>query len=159
LPPGTPAPGDPDPCDHDWDKTDPGKSPADAAKSNQDRVDANADKPTMDDAMRGLKFENKAVADNTPKMNIQSVGAIYKCKKCGQEQEVDIVGDKRVAESKSRTAKGVKGKSKQARRIRDIQHKKFDPKQNPLSKLDGSMADNAESAKKYLERGFDVEVL
>lgn len=159
LPPGTPAPGDADPCDHEWEQTNPGKTPADAAKANDDQIADNAGKPSMDDKMRGLAFENKAVADNQPKMDIQSVGAVYKCKKCGQEQEVDVVGKKQVAEAKSRTYKGVKGKSKQARRVRDIQHKMFDPTQNPLAKLDGSMADHADSTKKYLERGFNVEVL
>ena len=159
LAPGAAAAGDPDPCDHDWKEKDPGKTPEKAAADNEALVAKNAGKPSMAETVRGYSFENKGVEANMKKMNIKAVGRIYQCAKCGQEQEVDIAGENRVAESKSRKFKGVKNSSKQARRVRDIQQKVFDKSQNPLSKLDGSLPDNAESQAKYLERGFDVEIV
>lgn len=159
IPPGVEAPGESEPCDHEWEVKDSGKTPEEAKKDNESIVAANANKPSMKDDMRGYSFENKAVEANMEFLDIQAVGRVYRCKKCGQEQEVDIVGTERVAESKSRTFKGVKGKSKQARRVRDIQRKMFKPSLNPLSKLDGSLSDAAQSQGKYLERGFDVELV
>ncbi|WP_342373772.1 DUF4150 domain-containing protein [Myxococcus stipitatus] len=159
LAPDLPADGDESACDHEWEVADPGKTPEQAAAENNARIDANKGKPSMKEAMRGPEFENKAVQANMEFMKIQTVGQGYKCKKCGQYQEVDIVGQSRVAEAKSRKFKGVKNASKQSRRVRDIQQKLFDKSQNPLAKLDGSIPDNPDSAKKYLERGFDVEIV
>ncbi len=159
LAPGVPAQGDPDPCDHQWKEKEPGKSPSQAAADNNTLVAKNAGKSSMNETMRGYSFENKGVDANMKKMNIQSVGKVFECARCQQTQEVDIAGDNRVAECKSRKFKGVKSASKQARRIRDIQHKVFDKTQNPLSKLDSSLPDHAASQAKYLERGFDVEVV
>lgn len=161
LPPGTPALGEAEPCNHVWKILDskPGKTPDDAAKANNDLVARNQNKSSMDGTMRGYVFENKAVDANMAFLNIQAVGREYICELCSQMQDVDIVGDKRVAEAKSRNFAGVKKKSKQARRLRDIQQKLFDRNQKPLAKLDGSLPDHEESAGKYLERGFDVEII
>lgn len=158
LPPTVPAPGELDRCDHVWVLEKPGKTPAEAAAANNATIAAKQSKPTMASNLRGLAFENKAVADNMEEMKIKSVSQIYRCVAgCKAEQEVDIAGEDQVAESKSRNFKGVKRKGDQSRKVRDIQHKVFSPAKNPRAKLDGSLPDADASAAKYLARGFDVE--
>ncbi|WNZ61371.1 DUF4150 domain-containing protein [Myxococcus sp. MxC21-1] len=161
LLPEAPASGEMDPCNHVWKvlESKPGKTPSEAASDNDALVQRNQGKPSMANTMRGYSFENKAVEANMTFMSIQTVGREYICELCKQKQDVDIVGDKRIAEAKSRNFEGVKKKSRQARRIRDIQQKLFDKNQNPLAKLDGGLEDHEKSAGKYLERGFDVEIV
>lgn len=156
---GAARPGDtPESCpkggDHEWAEV-PGKSIDEVKQKNAD----NAAKAKDPDQARGYAFENIAIDKNMVGMDIQRAGADFKCGKCGQNQDVDIVGKDQVAEAKSRKFKGVKNKSKQARRIRDIQQKLFNKDKNPLAKVDSTKPDVSKSVDKYLERGFDVEVL
>jgi hypothetical protein len=159
LAPGAPRPDDPpEVCpmggDHDWHEED-SKT---VEKGKQDNA-ALATGVKNPDAARGYAFENKAIDANMAEMDIKRVGAMFKCRKCQQDQEVDIVGKDQIAEAKSRKFNQVKKKGKQARRLRDIQQKRFDKGKNPRSKLDGSLSDVTDSTNKYLERGFDVEVV
>lgn len=159
ITPGAPRPGDrPEVCpkggDHDWKETS-SKTPEEGRKENEALAGSVKDKS----AARGYAFEPKAVDANMKKMDIQKVGAMYKCQKCGQDQEVDVVGKDQIAEAKSRNAKQVKKKGAQARRLRDIQQKLFSKDKNPRAKLDESLDDVNDSRDKYLERGFDVETV
>jgi hypothetical protein len=158
LPPDVAAPGEPMECDHIWEEIS-SKTPEEAKKKNEADVAAMSGSPSMAGQMRGSAFENKAIDTNMEEMKIKKCSVQYKCSKCGQEQEVDIVGEDQVAEAKSRNFKQVKKRSDQARRIRDIQHKMINPGKNSRAKLDGAMSDSAQSTSKYLDRGFDVEVV
>lgn len=159
LAPGVASETTPDPCDHVWVIKDPGQSPEEGKKANQALSDKLAKSPSKSELQRGYDFENKAIDENMQKLDIQAIGRIYECDNCHIEQEVDIVGKNRVAESKSRNFNGVKKKGKQSHRVRDIQQKLFDKGQNPLAKIDGNLADHAQSTDKYLGRGFNVEVV
>ena len=156
--PGDARPGDtPDACDHDWEEVE-SKTPEEQKQANENLA-GRLTKAKQAGSKRGYEFENTAIDANMEEMDIQKCGVEYKCKKCGQTQEVDIVGKDQIAEAKSRSAKKVKSKGAQARRIRDIQQKKFNVDKNPRAKLDGTMTDAAESGEKYLERGFEVETV
>lgn len=156
--PGDARPGDtPDACDHDWEEID-SKTPEEQKQANEDLA-GRLTKAKQAGSKRGYEFENTAIDANMEEMDIQKCGVEYKCKKCGQAQEVDIVGKDQIAEAKSRSAKKVKSKGGQARRIRDIQQKKFNIEKNPRAKLDGTLTDATESGEKYLERGFEVETV
>jgi len=157
--PGAPRPDDdPEECEkgggHEWKEED-SKTIDEGKKDNEALAAGTKNK----DAARGYAFENDAIDANKDKMDIQKVGAMYRCQKCGQEQEVDIVGKDQIGEAKSRNATQVKKKGKQARRLRDIQQKCFSSDKNPRAKLDGSLSDVEDSKQKYQERGFDGEVV
>lgn len=158
LSPTTPAPGESMPCDHTWEEIS-SKTPEEAKAKNSADISAMSASPSMAGQSRGYAFENKAIDTNMKEMKIKKCSVMYKCSLCGQDQEVDIVGEDQVAESKSRNFKQVSKRSQQARRIRDIQHKLISPAKNPRAKLDGSMSDATQSTEKYLGRGFDVEVV
>ena len=143
-------------CDpHAWEKVSQ-ESPADTKAKNDNARAATK----QQDAKRGYEFENKAIDANMDKMNIQATSVVYKCRKCGEEQEVDIVGDSQLGEAKSRSAKQVKKKgSKQARNYRSIQEQKFGSGTKPRAKLDGGRGDHGETRAEFERRGFQVEIV
>ena len=145
--------------DHVWKEAVSGDS-ADAQVAKLDHKIADLQgKPSRVAQMRGDQFEKKAVLDNKDKLPIDKCGKEYVCTVCGQTQEVDIVGGDRVAEAKSRNAKGVKNKGAQCRRLKGIQRQLFDPEKKPLAKIDGGLSDVGDSKAIYERRGFEVEVV
>jgi len=152
-----------EPCknegDHDWEEVDSGVSPDDQVNKLESDISHLEGKPSRTSQKRGYEFEKKAVIDNKEKLPIDKCSKEYKCKKCKKTQEVDIVGDNRVAEAKSRKTKGVKNKSSQCKRLKSIQSQHFDPGKKPLAKIDGDLEDVHESKKIYERRGFEVEIV
>ncbi len=159
LAPGEARPGDPpEVCpeggDHDWQEE---KSKSiEEGKQDNEQLASSVKDPGI---ARGYAFENKAIDSNMKLMDIQRVGALFRCAKCKQEQEVDIVGKDQIGEAKSRSFKQVSKKGAQSRRLRDIQQKKFSPAKNPRAKLDGELSDVGQTVEKYRQRGFDGEVV
>lgn len=165
-PPGTPPTGHTDKqtppvaeketCDpHAWVRVSQ-ESPADTKAKNDNARGATK----QEDAKRGYAFENKAIDANMVEMNIQATSAVFKCSKCGAEQEVDIVGDRQLGEAKSKSAKQVKKKgSQQARNYRSIQAQVFGEGTQPRAKLDGERGDHAETRAEFERRGFQVEIV
>ncbi|WP_431688063.1 hypothetical protein [Hahella sp. NBU794] len=145
-------------CDHDWEAISQ-PSVAEATEANKKLIDKLGNKASRSGQKRGYAFENRAIEDNLPKMNLVSAGAEYKCKKCGQDQEVDVVGDRQIGEAKSTNANQYKNKGKQRKRLRDIQSKLFDPSLPPRAKIDGQNEDHQELKKRYENSGFEVEVV
>ncbi|MGA9669929.1 MAG: hypothetical protein WBQ94_12010 [Terracidiphilus sp.] len=148
---------------HDWYEYKPGKPPKEGMEEKQDMIDDLSKSPSRAQQMRGIQFEKDATDLNGKKRPIESTGRIYRCRRCGAEQEVDInFKDGQVAEAKSRGFNGVKNASKQAQRYTDLQA--FLNKQNgtnfkPLAKLDDNLPDSDQSAAKYGQRGFQIEQL
>jgi hypothetical protein len=140
--------------DHEWEM----KS-SESVESGKAKNTTLADGIKDKSAARGYAFENTAIDANMKIMDIQKVSAVFACKKCQQDQEVDIVGREQIGETKSRSFKQINTKGAQARRLRDIQQKLFGKKNNPRAKLDGSFDDVDKSVKKYQQRGFDGEVV
>jgi len=149
---------DPKECDHVWEQLS-SKSIEDQKDANQEISKGMANSPSMAGTKRGYDFENKAIDANKDVLDIQSCGAEYKCKLCGIGQEVDIVGKDQIAEAKSRTAKGVKNKSKQCTNYKDIQKKLFDPDTPPMAKLDSEHPQHDAAGEVYKRRGFVTEVV
>jgi hypothetical protein len=72
-----------------------------------------------------LEFANKAIDTNMATMKIQACEVKIKCDACGEEGEIDILGDEQVAESQSESARNLdtdKRKSRQAKRLNDVQN-------------------------------------
>jgi hypothetical protein len=128
-------------------------------KKNSEEAKHLESKPSKAHQAQGPLFENAAIDDNMEKLEIQATSAIYKCTVCGAEQEVDIVGKNQIAEAKSRNANQVKKKGKQSKNYKEIQKQLIDKDKNPVAKLNGNKSDVDESKEKYIERGFDVEVV
>lgn len=152
----------PEPCDddsHDWKEDEAGADPDDQVKELDALASGLEGKPSRARQREGYIFEKKAVQDNKDKLPIDKCSKIYKCKKCGKTQEVDISGGGRVAEAKSRNSKQVKNKRAQAKRLKGIQTQLHDPDKKPLAKIDGSLPDADESKAIYERRGFEVEVV
>jgi uncharacterized Zn-binding protein involved in type VI secretion len=159
LAPGAPRPDDqPEICpkggDHAW-KEISSKTVEEGKNDNNRLATVLKDKGSA----RGYAFENSAIDANMEIMEIQKVGAMFVCSKCGQDQEVDIVGKGQIGEAKSRKFGKVRKRGAQARRLRDIQQKLFNRNKNPRAKLDGSFDDVNLSVEKYQERGFDSEIV
>jgi hypothetical protein len=150
------------PCDeddHEWEEVNSGVSPDDQVSKLEGDVSKLEGKPSQASQKRGYEFEKKAVIDNKEKLPIDKCSKEYKCKKCKKTQEVDIVGNGRVAEAKSRNSKGVKNKSSQCKRLKSIQSQHFDASKKPLAKIDGDLDDVQESKEIYERRGFEVEIV
>jgi uncharacterized Zn-binding protein involved in type VI secretion len=145
-------------CDHSWQKI-KSESVETTLKKNLENASRLQKSPSKAGVLRGYLFENKAIEANMVKLDIQAGTSIYKCTKCGADQEVDIIGKNQIAESKSRDARGVKKKKLQASRLKDIQTKLFDPSKKPLAKLDGTLSDVKDSESIYMRRGFEVEIV
>lgn len=158
-----PSPEVNEPCkdegDHEWEEVHSGVSPDDQVSKLEGDVSKLEGKPSQASQKRGYEFEKKAVIDNKEKLPIDKCSKEYKCKKCKKTQEVDIVGNDRVAEAKSRNSKGVKNKSSQCKRLKSIQSQHFDPSKKPLAKIDGDLDDVQESKEIYERRGFEVEIV
>jgi hypothetical protein len=158
-----PSPEVNEPCkdegDHEWEEVNSGVSPDDQVSKLEGDVSKLEGKPSQASQKRGYEFEKKAVIDNKEKLPIDKCSKEYKCKKCKKTQEVDIVGNDRVAEAKSRNSKGVKNKSSQCKRLKSIQSQHFDPSKKPLAKIDGDLDDVQESKEIYERRGFEVEIV
>ncbi len=148
---------------HEWVLWKEGKSVDDATRVAQDRLAELSKSPSQSDTMRGVAFEQESMDLNNKKHPIDTVGAIYKCRRCGAEQEVDILfKDGQIAESKSANLKSVKKKSKQSQRLLDLQSSLNCNKGTnfkPLAKLDANHSDIDSVAQKYNERGYEVERL
>lgn len=152
-----------DPCkdegDHDWEEVDGGVSADDQINKLNSDISNLEGKPSRMSQKRGHEFEKKAVIKNKEKLPIDKCSKEFKCKKCKKNQEVDIAGDNRVAEAKSRKSKGVKKKSDQCKKLKSIQLQHFDPSKKPLAKIDGDLEDVQKSKEIYERRGFEVEVV
>ena len=160
----TPEPDNPEkPCereeDHVWEEIDDGISADDQVSQLDKKISHLEGKPSRIEQKRGDEFEKKAVIDNKNKLPIDKCSKKYKCIKCPKTQEVDIVGNGRVAEAKSRKSKNVQKKSAQCKRLKGIQSQHFNPDKKPLAKIDGDLDDAEESRTIYERRGFDVEVV
>ncbi len=145
--------GDP----HFW-VLDRSKTPDETKKENS-ALAASLNKKKQEGAKRGYLFENKSIDKNMEKMKIEKTSAEYVCVICGVNQEVDIVGKDQVAESKSRNINQVKKKGRQSRNIKQIQKQLFGSNSSPLAKLDGTLGDVADSAEKYNDRSFAIEIV
>jgi len=144
---------------HVWKEVDSGVSPDDQVNKLESDISRREGKPSRASEKRGYEFEKKAVIDNKEKLPIDKCSKYYKCNICKKDQEVDIVGDDRVAEAKSRNSKGVKNKSSQCKRLKSIQSQHFDPSKKPLAKIDGDLEDAQKSKEIYERRGFEVEIV
>ena len=139
------------PCDHAWVETS-AKSPADAKRDNA----ATAVKVQTTDppSAKGYLFENHCIDTNMAKLKIEKASVVYECSKCGQTQEVDIVGESQLAECKNKK----KADLEQAARIRDIQSK-VKGGGKPLAKVNAGH-DKARSLEKtYGKNGFETELV
>jgi hypothetical protein len=145
-------------CEHAWIEI-RRKTKAETLADNQSNIAHLENKPSRAGDRRGYEFENKAIRANADKLDIQATSVEYRCQKCGQMQEVDMLGKVQLAEAKSRRFRQIKSRRQQAKRLVDIQNKIVNPGKKPLAKLDGNLADAADSASKYQDRGFDVEIL
>lgn len=143
--------------DHVWEEANSGDNVDDQVGKLDKDISNLEGKPSRAAQIRGYEFEKKAIIHNKEKLPIEKCGKVYRCKKCKKEQEVDIVGGNRVAETKSRTSKGVKNKSDQCKRLKSIQSQLFDPSKKPLAKIDGDLNDFSKSKEIYERRGFEVE--
>lgn len=89
-----------------------------------------------------LEFANKAIDANMDVMHIRAVEVNIKCDDCGEEGEIDILGDEQVAESQSVSAENYRkdGKKRaQADRLNDYQsqmNKRCGTKHKPRAKFD-----------------------
>ena len=157
------APEADEPCkneeSHVWEEVDSGVSADDQVNKLESDISSLEGKPSRKEQKRGYEFEKKAVIDNKEKLPIDKCSKEYRCKKCKKTQEVDIAGDDRVAEAKSRKSKGVKNKSDQCKRLKSIQSQHFDSGKKPLAKIDGDLEDVQQSKEIYKRRGFEVEIV
>jgi len=157
-PPPIALPAQPPSCDpHEWVEEN-SETPTQTIQKNENLVSGNANKPSQEIAMRGYKFEVKAINANMEKLRIQKTSVSYVCRRCGQSQEVDIQGEYQIAEAMSRSFKGVKSASKQRERLRKIQ-KQLDSSKNPLAKIDGDLDDADKSKDYYAARNVDTEIV
>jgi hypothetical protein len=145
--------------DHDWEEVDSGVSADDQVNKLEGDISDLEGKPSRLAQKRGYEFEKKAVIDNKKKLPIDKCSKEYRCKKCKINQEVDIAGDDRIAEAKSRQSKGVKNKASQCKRLKSIQSQHFDSSKKPLAKIDGDLEDVHKSKEIYERRGFEVEIV
>ena len=88
------------------------------------------------------------------KLKIEKVSVMYKCKACGQNQEVDIVGKDQIAECKSKN----KADLKQATRLKDIQAK-VKGGGKPMAKLNNNHKKSKSLEKAYEKAGFVAEMV
>jgi hypothetical protein len=120
---------------------------------------------------RGLDFEATGIEENK-KHGIETTNRVYKCVKCGQIQQVDIVfKDGQLGECKSKKAKQTRSKEvkRQAERYLDIQRQVNHVRKTghkPLAKLDNSedlkktVDENGRTSKEIMKkRGYDIELL
>lgn len=143
---------------HVWYQ-DKSQTPEETKAQNKAEADHLKSKPSKADQARGPEFENTAIDANMDKMKIKATKVIYKCRICSAQQEVDIKGEKQIAEAKSRSAKGWKNAGAQAKNYREIQSQLLDPKTPPLAKMDKSRPDVDASRAKMAERGHATELL
>jgi hypothetical protein len=151
----------PDVCPpHQW-KEQSRETPQETKDKNQANSDKLAKSPSKAEQKRGYDHENTAIDKNMNTMPIEATSVIYECDLCHDKQEVDILGaNNQVAEAKSRKAKKVKDKRKQAKNYKDIQRQLNAEKgtsHKPLAKTDSSLPDAADAKEIYEGRGFDVE--
>ncbi|WP_224250075.1 hypothetical protein [Hyalangium gracile] len=148
---------------HDWVVSKQGKSVDEARKEAKERITELSKSPSQSDTMRGVVFERDAMELNNKKRPIETVGTVFKCRRCGVEQEVDIIfKDGQIAESKSANLKSVKKKSKQSQRLLDLQsflNCNRSTNFQPLAKLDANHSEVDPVAQKYQERGYEIERL
>jgi len=123
------------------------KTPAQAKQDNAAEAARLRGKGSKEDIRQAetLEFENTAIDKNMTKMNIQDCSVKIKCDECGQEGEIDILGDEQVAEAQSCNARNLdtgtegKRKSKQAKRLNDVQSQMNDMQgtsHTTISKID-----------------------
>jgi hypothetical protein len=148
---------------HQWVVVDPGKSLKEGIEEKDQLVKHLSRSPSRSEMMRGQQFERDAMEANGRQRQIKCTGRVYRCLKCGAEQEVDIIfEDGQIAEAKSRSFDGIKKKGKQAARYVDIQswlNETQNTTYKPLAKIDESLPDADQSAAKYVSRGHQVEPL
>jgi hypothetical protein len=139
------------PCDHAWEETE-SKSPEEGKKANSET----AAKVKVSDppSAKGYEFENHCIDANMEKLKISKVSVRYKCSKCAQTQEVDIVGENQIAECKNKK----KADLKQAERLRDIQTKTKGGGK-PLAKINKSHEKAGSLEKTYGKNGFATEMV
>lgn len=161
IPPSPPSTIEPcrDESDHIWKEFESGLSPDNQIDSLDNEISRLEGKPSRTSQKRGYEFEKKAVIDNKEKLPIDKCSKEYICIKCEKKQEVDVVGDNRVAEAKSRKVKGVKNKSDQCKRLKSIPSQLLDANKKPLAKIDGDLEDVQKSKEIYERRGFEVEIV
>ncbi len=120
-------------------------------------------KPSKAEVMRGWVFEKMALAENQKIKDVEASSVKYRCSKCGDEQEIDILfKDGQIGESKSRNFKGIKSTKDQLARIADIQrqlNQKNKTNLQPLAKLDNTRPNIEDSAEYVKDHGVDVERL
>jgi len=147
---------------HDWEVKTPGKSVEEAVRDFDKRIAGLRNSPSQAGEMRGVQFERDAMILNNKKHPIEAVGTEYVCRRCGKEQEVDIIfKDGQIAESKSANFKQV-SKSKQPRKLADLQsffNCNKGTSFKPLAKLDDNHPDVDRVAQKFHDRGFELERL
>jgi len=143
---------------HEWYE-DSRETPSETKKKNNDNAAKLRSKPSKAAQATGPEFENRAIDENMDKLDIKATSVIYKCRLCPEQQEVDILGKDRIAESKSRTNKGWKNSSKQHRNYTEIQQQVFGGGE-PLAKAEGSkLSDVTDFQDRLSRRGFGTEIL
>ena|SRR2546426_2409541 len=101
-----------------------------------------------------LEFANKSIDHNMTVMNIQACEVKIKCDVCGEEGEIDILGDEQIGESTSSTAREIdtdKRKSNQAKRLNDVQNT-MNAAQGTSHKPKAKMDDSRIGDKKLADR-------
>ena len=105
-----------------------------------------------------LEFANKAIDANMKIMNIQACEVKIKCDVCGEDGEIDILGDEQVAESQSETARNMdtsSRKSAQAKRLVDVQNTMNSiqgTSHQPKSKIDSAQVGDQAKASRTVAR-------
>jgi hypothetical protein len=146
---------------HEWQE-ESRKSIEETKTDNHRKATKLRSKPSKADQARGPEFENQAIEANMDVLEIRATSVIYRCTKCGAEQEVDILGKDRIAEAKSRTKKGWKNAAPQHKNYRDIQGQVFGEGTRPLGKADNSKLTDDDQKwlnDKLNDRGLDCEIL
>ncbi len=147
---------------HDWRITS-SKTPEEAKRDNKATADGLRARGGADNIRQAetLEFENKAIDANMTKLKIQFCSVKIKCHDCGQEGEIDILGDEQAAEAQSSSARNLdagtegKRKSKQAKRLNDVQGQMNDMQGTshaPVSKMDKSQIGDENLAKRTCAR-------
>ena len=139
------------PCDHVWIEEE-SKTPEEGKKANEETA-SKVDK-TDPPSAKGYRFENHCIDANMKKLKIEKVSVMYKCEQCGQNQEVDIVGEDQIAECKNKK----KADMEQAKRLKDIQAKTKGGGK-PLAKINANHKKSGKLEKTYGSNGFQTEMV
>jgi uncharacterized Zn-binding protein involved in type VI secretion len=146
---------------HDW-RIISKKTPDEAKKDNTAEAQRLRKKGKRDVRQaETLEFENKAIDHNMKKMNIQYCQVKIKCNDCGEEGEIDILGDEQIGESQSTTARNLdtgssgRKKSAQAKRLNDCQNQMNEiqgTNHQPKAKMDQSQIGDEDLATRTCNR-------